>query len=499
MSPIQSQLQYSAAATAFLGSAKQLLIDGEWQASSESRRIEVYDPSTGGEIGSITDASVADVDRAVSAARVAFDDGRWSGMSPYQRQMTIMRLADLIEANAVELAELEAIDNGKPVAVTAQMDVPGAVAQLRYMAGWAPRLNGESIDPLLAPSGAFHGYTRREPIGVAALIVPWNFPLFFAALKLAPALAAGCTTVLKPAEQTSLTTLRLGELVQEAGFPAGVVNIVTGSGSTAGEALVCHPGVDKVAFTGSTEVGKKIARSAADTVKRVTLELGGKSPVVVMPDVDLNAAIQGVASGIFFNSGQVCTAGSRVFAHRTIFDRLVEGLAEAAGGLRLGPSLAADTQVGPLVSARQQESVMRHLESASSDGASIVTGGEQPADQGYYVTPAVITDVTPDMRIMRDEIFGPVVCVSRYDDEDEAVRHANDTSYGLAASIWTRDLSAMHRMSRSIKAGTIWGNCHNAIDPAVPFGGYKESGVGREQGLDGVLAYTETKSVLVAL
>ena len=489
MTSILSQPRYSDTASAFIASPKRLLIDGEWQSSSGEKFVPVYDPSSGIEIGAIVDASDADVDRAVGAARAAFDDGRWSGQSPYYREMTIRRLADLIEANATEFAELEAIDNGKSITAASQMDVPGAIAQLRYMAGWASRLDGESVEPLLAPSGAFHGYTRREPIGVAALIVPWNFPLFFAALKLAPALAAGCTTVLKPAEQTSLTTLRFAELVLEAGFPAGVINIVTGAGSGAGAALVRHPEVDKISFTGSTSVGKMIAHSAADSLKRVTLELGGKSPVIVLPDTDLGQAAQGVAGGVFFNSGQICTAGSRVFAHRDVFDALVEGIADAARGIRLGPSLAPDTQMGPLVSARQRDTVMGFIESASTEGASVVAGGGQLADQGYYVSPTIIADVSPEMRVMREEIFGPVVCVSRFDDLDAVVKSANATRYGLAASVWTRDISAMHRLARSIKAGTVWGNCHNAIDPAVPFGGYKESGLGREHGREGVLAY----------
>tara|TARA_R110000868_G_scaffold372768_2_gene636594 strand:+ start:2645 stop:4135 length:1491 start_codon:yes stop_codon:yes gene_type:complete len=494
-----AQPNYSAAAASFIAAPKRLLIDGEWQSSSGDKSIPVYDPSNGEEIGSVVDASIADVDRAVLAARRAFDDRRWSGLPPYEREMTIRKLADLIEANASEFAELEAIDNGKSVAAAAQMDVPGAIAQLRYMAGWATRMEGDSVEPMLAPSGAFHGYTRREPVGVVALIVPWNFPLFFAALKLAPALAAGCTTVLKPAEQTSLTTLRFADLVLQAGFPAGVINIVTGAGSTAGEALVRHPGIDKISFTGSTQVGKGIARIAADTLTRITLELGGKSPMVVMPDVDIAATIQGVASGIYFNAGQICTAGSRVYAHRDVFDQLVDGVAAAATGLRLGPSLAPDTQMGPLVSARQRETVLAHIESASAEGASLVVGRDQPGGDGYYVAPAVIADVSPEMRVMREEIFGPVVCVSRFDDLDAVVKSANDTRYGLAASIWTRDVSAMHKLAGSIKAGTIWGNCHNAIDPAIPFGGYKESGLGREHGQDGPLAYTETKSVLIAL
>jgi phenylacetaldehyde dehydrogenase len=353
--------------------------------------------------------------------------------------------------------------------------------------------------PMAAPNGAFHAYVRREPAGVAAQIVPWNFPMIMATLKIAPALAAGCTLVLKPAEQTSVTALRLADLVNEAGFPAGVINIITGNGHTAGDRLVRHPDVDKIAFTGSTEIGKLINKNATDTLKRVTLELGGKSPVVVLPDVDVAATAGGAAGAIFFNAGQVCVAGSRIYAHRDIFDKLVEGVAEAAKGWTVGPSLAPDTRMGPLVSDEQHARVMDYIDQGKKAGASIITGGDAPSDQGYFVNPTIMVDVKPDMSVVREEIFGPVVVAQRFDDLDQVAREANDTSYGLAASVWTRDVSAMHKMCARLKAGTVWGNCHMMIDPALPFGGFKQSGLGREQARQGVEAYTELKTVIIAL
>ena len=493
------QYDYSNAAKKALSRSPALFIDGEWVRSTHDATIAVIDPSNGREIGRFVDASDADVDRAVAAARTAFDDGRWSNLPPVARERALHRLANLLEAHADEFAELEAIDNGKPKSMAAAVDIPGAINQLRYMAGWPTKLGGQTLDLMAVPRGSFHSYTSREPIGVAAQIVPWNFPLLMAALKIAPALAAGCTVILKPAEQTSLTALRLADLVAEAGFPAGVFNLVTGNGETAGDRLVRHPDVDKVAFTGSTEVGKIINRAATDTLKRVTLELGGKSPVVVMPDVDIAEVSGGAAGAIFFNSGQVCVAGSRLFAHRSIFDKLVEGVAAAAPFWAPRPSLDPAGHMGPLVSDDQYARVMGYIEAGRAAGATVVTGGDSPSNQGYYVNPTVMVDVTPDMSVVREEIFGPVVVVQRFDDLDEVAKQANDTPFGLAASVWTKDVGAMHTLASKIKAGTVWGNCHAMIDAALPFGGFKQSGHGREQGREGIEAYTELKTVIVKL
>ena len=387
MTRISAQPAYSDAASKALARMPQLFINGEWVDSTGGATIGVIDPSTGREVSRFVDATNDDVDRAVAAARAAFDDGRWCNLPPIAREGIIHKLADLLERHADEFAELEAIDNGKPKGIAAALDIPGSIGMLRYMAGWASKLGGESIDPMAAPKGAFHAYVRREPVGVAAQIVPWNFPLLMAALKIAPALTAGCTLVLKPAEQTSLTALRLADLVNEAGFPAGTINVITGMGETAGDRLVRHPDVDKVAFTGSTEVGKIINRAATDTLKRVTLELGGKSPVVVLPDVDVDATAGAAAGAIFFNSGQICVAGSRLFAHRSIFDRLVEGVAGHAQHWAPGPSLAPDSHMGPLVSDEQQRRVMDYIDQGRKAGASVLTGGDAPGSEGYYREP----------------------------------------------------------------------------------------------------------------
>ena len=493
------QREYSPQAKSALSRQPALFINNQWVASTHGATLAVEDPSTGREVARIVDASDADVDRAVEAARIAFDDGRWSDLPPNVRENTMRKLADLLEAHANEFAELEAIDNGKPIGMALMVDVPGAVNHLRYMAGWASKLGGETMQPSTMPRGTVFSYVSREPVGVAAQIVPWNFPLLMATLKISPALAAGCTLVLKPAEQTSLTALRLADLVVEAGFPPGVINIITGNGHTAGDRLVKHPGVDKVAFTGSTEVGQIINRNATATLKRVTLELGGKSPVVVMPDVNVADAAAGAAGAIFFNSGQVCIAGSRLFAHRSIFDKVIEGVAGATAFWTPRPSLDPQAHMGPLVSREQFDRVMGYIEAGKRDGASIAVGGDSPSSNGYYVNPTILVDVKPSMSVVSEEIFGPVVVAQRFDDLDEVAKMANDTCYGLGAGVWTRDVSAMHRLASKIKAGTVWGNCHAVIDPALPFGGFKHSGFGREQARQGIEAYTELKTVIIKL
>jgi len=496
---IAAQPDYSDRVKCNLARAPSLFIDGQWVPSSHEKTVAVYDPATAKIVALIVDASSEDVDRAVAAARRAFDDGRWTGLPPAERQRLILKLADCMEANADELAELEAVDNGKPLSIARNFDIPRCIEILRYMAGWIAKINGDSLDPLSAPAGSFHAYVRREPIGVAAQIVPWNLPLFMATMKIAPALAAGCTVVLKPAEQTSLSALRLGDLISEAGLPEGVVNIITGRGETCGDHLVRHPDVDKVAFTGSTQTGKAINRAATDTLKRVTLELGGKAPLIVMPDADIGLAAAGSAGSIFFNSGQICIAGSRLFAHRSIFDQTVDAVAEQAANWKMGPSLAPDSKMGPLISSEQQDRVMHYVASGKNDGASIIIGGDAPDTDGYYVSPTILADVSPGMDVVDEEIFGPVLVAQRFDDLNDVIDAANATPFGLSASVWTRDLSTMHKLAAGIKAGTVWGNCNAKVDPALPFGGYKQSGIGREQAQEGVRAYTETKTVMIAL
>jgi phenylacetaldehyde dehydrogenase len=498
---IAPQLTPSGVVRDFVAKKPRLFIGGEWVESTSGKTLPVYDPATGKEMTRVADADARDVDRAVAAARSAFESGPWPEMSPAAREALLWRLADLIDQHATELAELESLDNGKTRFMASIIDVPGSRDYFRYMAGWATKIEGTTMQTSIGgiPGAKFHTYVAREPVGVVAQIVPWNFPLAMAAWKLAPALATGCTCILKPAEQTPLSALRLGELIQKAGFPPGVVNILTGFGETAGAALVAHPGVDKIAFTGSTEVGKIINRGATDTLKRVSLELGGKSPVIVLPDADVNAVVGGAAMAIFFNSGQVCTAGSRLYVHSKIFDKVVEGLSGAASSIVLGPGLDQTTQMGPLVSKEQQERVLGYIDSGKKEGAAIAAGGEAPSHPGYYVKPTVLVNVKPQMRVVREEIFGPVVVAQRFDEIDEVAKAANDSPYGLGASIWSNNLSAVHRLIPRVKAGTVWVNCHNMVDPNMPFGGFKQSGFGREHGRVAIDMYTELKSVCMAI
>jgi len=498
---IAAQPAPSPAVAEFLNRSPRLFIGGEWVDPLSDAVIPVYDPATGAQVATVADANAADVDRAVKAARQAFDGGPWRELLPSQREALIWKLADLIDRHADELAELESIDNGKTKFMASIVDIPGSRDYFRYMAGWATKIEGSTIDVSIGGrrAGAFQAYTRREPVGVVAQIIPWNFPLAMAAWKLGPALATGCTCVLKPAEQTPLTALRLGELIQEAGFPPGVVNIVTGNGETAGAALVAHPGVDKIAFTGSTEVGKKINIAATDSLKRVSLELGGKSPVIVLPDADPQTAAAGASQAIFFNAGQVCAAGSRLYVHSKLFDRVVEQVGSAASAIRLGPGLDPSTEMGPLVSREQQQRVLDYIESGRAAGVSVIAGGDRPEHGGYYVKPTVLANVKPDMKVVQEEIFGPVVVAQRFDDLDEIAALANDTQYGLSASIWSNDLTAVHRLVPKIKAGTVWVNCHGPVDANMPFGGFKQSGFGREHGRVGIEMYTELKSVCIAL
>jgi phenylacetaldehyde dehydrogenase len=489
----------SPAVVNFLAREHGLLINGKRVPAQTGKTLPVEDPATEETIAHVPSGDKADIDLAVAAARRAFETGPWSRISPGERSRIVWRLGDLLEQHRDEFAELEALDNGKPVTNARRGDVQGAINMFRYMAGWATRLNGETI-PVSSP-GNWHAYTLREPVGVVGQIIPWNFPLLMATWKLAPALAAGCTMVLKPAEQTPLTALRFGDLLQEAGVPDGVVNIVTGYGETAGAALAEHPDVDKVAFTGSTEVGRLIVKASAGNLKRVSLELGGKSPAIVFADADLDLAVAGTAAAIFYNQGQCCTAGSRLFAHKAVYDRVVSGVVAEAGKLKVGHGLDPTVNLGPLVSKEQHQRVTGYIDAGRREGAEVAAGGRTGNGHGYFVEPTVLVKTNRDMRVVREEIFGPVLCVQSFDDDDlDAVaRFANDTQYGLQASVWTRNLSIAHLMARKIKAGTICINNHNFVDPAWPFGGYKQSGWGREMGWEVMEHYTETKSVAARL
>jgi phenylacetaldehyde dehydrogenase len=495
--PVDSRINSKTAD--FFSRQHRMLIDGRFVMAASGKTFPVSNPATGEVVAHVPEAEQEDVNRAVTAARQAFDGGPWSKMSTSQRGQLIWKLADLLEANLEEFAEIESLDNGKPLSVARAADLPLSIDMFRYMAGWATKISGSTLN--FANRDAFHSYTLLEPIGVVAQIIPWNFPLLMAAWKLAPALAAGCCVVLKVAEQTPMSALRLAELIDQAGFPPGVVNILTGYGEGAGAPLAEHPMVDKVAFTGSTEVGKLIVKASAGNLKRVTLELGGKSPAIVFPDADLSRAIPGTASAIFFNQGQCCCAGSRLFVHESVYDKVLQGVSDIAGGIQMGAGTDPKTQMGPLVSEEQFQRVTGYIDAGVREGAQVAAGGKRHGDRGYFVQPTVLTNTKPNMQVVQEEIFGPVVCAESFSDSDldRVAKEANNSIYGLAASVWTKDLSTAHKMARRIQAGTVWINCHNVFDASLPFGGYKQSGWGREMGEEVLHNYTQVKAVTAAL
>jgi aldehyde dehydrogenase (NAD+) len=470
-----------------------LLIDGQWVEGTD--KFDTINPATGEVLTQISAASSADVDHAVKAARRAFEDhnGPWRKLSASERGKMIWKLADLLEKNIDEFAELETLDNGKPIFESRYVDMPMVIDVLRYYAGWATKIHGETVN---ASESAFT-YTLREPVGVVGMIVPWNFPLLLASWKLGPALACGNTVVWKPASQTSLTTLRFGKLAVEAGVPAGVINIVTGPGEV-GRTMVKHPGIDKIAFTGSTAVGQEIMRNAADTVKRITLELGGKSPNIVFADSDIDNAVKGAITGIFYGKGEVCNAGSRLFLESKVKDEFTEKLVARASKMRPADPLDPKTRMGAIVSQQQMQTVLSYIEAGKKDGAKLVAGGNRvtvDGGKGFFIEPTIFGDVKNDMTIAREEIFGPVLSVLAFDDVDEVIEQANNNPYGLAAAVWTRDVKKAHSVSRRLKAGTVWINTYGLMDASLPFGGYKSSGFGRELGARALEHYTETKTV----
>ena len=480
---------------AFLEGKKELFIDGKFVPAVSGKTFNVWNPATEEVLAVVCEAGEEDVDLAVKAARKAFEEGTWSKISAAERAHLIYKLADLIDENKEELAQLEALDNGKPYKQALEDDIAGTVDHFRYYAGWATKILGQTI-PI---SPEYLNYTSHEPIGVVGQIIPWNFPLLMAAWKLGAALATGCTIVLKPAEQTPLSLLYTAQLFKEAGFPDGVVNFVPGFGGGAGEAIVNHPDINKVAFTGSTVIGKGIMRKAAETIKHVTLELGGKSPNIILEDADLSKAIPGAFNGIMYNHGQNCSAGSRVFVHRKHYEKVVSELGTMANEVKVGHGLDPETEMGPLVSKKQQERVLSYIKSGIEEGAKLIAGGVKEFEKGYFVAPTVFADVTDNMKIAQEEIFGPVVSILPFDEIEEVIERANNTPYGLAAGVWTENVKTAHKVANQLKAGTVWINSYNLENAASPFGGYKQSGIGREMGSYALDNYTEVKSIWVNL
>jgi aldehyde dehydrogenase (NAD+) len=477
-----------------------LLIGGQWSDASDGKTFDTVNPATGQVLTQLASATVGDVDRTVAAARKAFDDpaAPWQKMAASDRAKILWRIADLIEQHIDEIAEIETLDNGKPIFESRYVDLPTVCEVFRYYAGWATKIHGETIN---SRPNAFT-YTLREPLGVVAAIVPWNFPLLLASWKIAPALATGNVVIWKPASQTSLSALRVGELMQEAGVPPGVINILTGSGAVIGMALVKHPGVDKVAFTGSTSVGKDVMRNAADTVKRVTLELGGKSPNIVLADANLDEAVKGASTGIFYGKGEVCAAGSRLLVDKKIHEEFVGKLVERTKKLKPGDPLDPKTRLGAIVSEQQMNSVLGYIDAGKKEGARLVAGGNRVSldgGNGYFVEPTIFDAVDNNMKIAQEEIFGPVLATIPFDDVEQAIAIANQNIYGLAAAVWSNDVKKAHAVARGLKAGTVWINAYNLYDVALPFGGYKQSGFGRELGAEAINHYTETKSVWLQL
>jgi aldehyde dehydrogenase (NAD+) len=479
------------------GTFKKLLIDGKWAEAASGKRFESRNPATGELLATVAEGDKADIDRAVAAARHAFD-GPWSRFTPYERQQLLLKYADLVERHFDELSTLDTLDMGAPVSRTKGLRLR-VLGMLRYYAGQATAIHGETIPNSLP--GEIFSYTLKEPVGVVGAIIPWNGPLAATVWKIGPVLATGCTVVLKPAEEAPLTSLRLGELALEAGVPAGVINIVPGYGETAGAALAAHPGVDKVAFTGSHVTGQSIVKASAGNLKRVSLELGGKSPDIVFSDADIEAAVPGAAMAVFANSGQICSAGTRMFVEQRIYEEFVDRVASFGKGLRVGNGLDPETQVGPLVSEQQLERVTGYLSLGTGEGAKAVSGGQRLTDgafaAGYFVPPTVFANVRDDMRIAQEEIFGPVISAIPFKDMDDLVRRANATMFGLGSGVWTRDVSKAHKLAKAIRAGSVWVNCYQAMDPAVPFGGYKMSGYGRESGLQHLEEYLNVKAVWI--